>query len=243
VVSIAGGRLEGHRPQYLTDQRARTDPSPPRIRAQCARSHATRERAPSTPPLSFFADVPLPPRLNGGGRPSRVPRARKVGCCMLLRRASEDNSRRARLAHEREARSLCQAQDCAGREVGPVQRRRAERTMTESLQRRRRCHLSRTLLSIDFFRLSAMPRRGSESGEPSSVGGATSRRNRQLMGDLLTTYPDVNRHVGEMTSGVATRYDLGDGNPLLPLSRPQAKQDFQWSSSASPMRMPSGPRR
>jgi len=38
---------------------------------------------------------------------------------------------------------------------------------------------------------------------------------RQIMADLLTTYPDVNRHLGEMTSGVATRYDLGDDDPLV----------------------------
>jgi hypothetical protein len=38
---------------------------------------------------------------------------------------------------------------------------------------------------------------------------------RQIMADLLTTYPDVNRHFGEMTSGVATRYDLGDDDPLV----------------------------
>jgi len=39
---------------------------------------------------------------------------------------------------------------------------------------------------------------------------------RQIMADLLTTYPDVNRHVGEMISGVATRYELGvDDDPLV----------------------------
>ena len=38
---------------------------------------------------------------------------------------------------------------------------------------------------------------------------------RQIMADLLTTYPDVNRHLGEMVSGVATRYDLGDEDPLV----------------------------
>lgn len=38
---------------------------------------------------------------------------------------------------------------------------------------------------------------------------------RQIMADLLTTYPDVNRHFGEMVSGVATRYDLGDDDPLV----------------------------
>lgn len=38
---------------------------------------------------------------------------------------------------------------------------------------------------------------------------------RQIVADLLTSYPDVNRHLGEMTSGVATRYDLGDDDPLV----------------------------
>ena len=38
---------------------------------------------------------------------------------------------------------------------------------------------------------------------------------RRIMADLMTTYPDVNRHLGEMTSGVATRYDLGDDDPLV----------------------------
>jgi 2-polyprenyl-6-methoxyphenol hydroxylase-like FAD-dependent oxidoreductase len=38
---------------------------------------------------------------------------------------------------------------------------------------------------------------------------------RQIMADLMTTYPDVNRHFGEMVSGVATRYDLGDDDPLV----------------------------
>src|SRR6185295_12474868 len=38
---------------------------------------------------------------------------------------------------------------------------------------------------------------------------------RQLMSDLMTTYPDVNRHLGELISGVATRYDLGDDDPLV----------------------------
>lgn len=33
---------------------------------------------------------------------------------------------------------------------------------------------------------------------------------RQIMADLLIGYPDVNRHFGEMISGVNTRYDLGD---------------------------------
>lgn len=38
---------------------------------------------------------------------------------------------------------------------------------------------------------------------------------RQLMAELLTTYADVNRHLGELVSGVATRYDLGDDDPLV----------------------------
>jgi hypothetical protein len=38
---------------------------------------------------------------------------------------------------------------------------------------------------------------------------------RQIVADLLTTYPDVNRHFGEMISGVDTRYDLGDDDPLV----------------------------
>ncbi|WP_223635515.1 FAD-dependent monooxygenase [Corallococcus sp. EGB] len=38
---------------------------------------------------------------------------------------------------------------------------------------------------------------------------------RQLMAELLTTYADVNRHFGEMISGIATRYDLGDEDPLV----------------------------
>ena len=33
---------------------------------------------------------------------------------------------------------------------------------------------------------------------------------RGVIADLLTHYPDVNRYFGEMVSGVATRYDLGD---------------------------------
>jgi len=36
---------------------------------------------------------------------------------------------------------------------------------------------------------------------------------RQVMADLLSHFPDVNRHFGEMLSGVATRYDLGDDDP------------------------------
>ena len=38
---------------------------------------------------------------------------------------------------------------------------------------------------------------------------------RRIMADLMTTYPDVNRHLGEMISGVDTRYDLGDDDPLV----------------------------
>jgi hypothetical protein len=38
---------------------------------------------------------------------------------------------------------------------------------------------------------------------------------RQIVADLLTTNPDVNRHFGEMISGVTTRYDLGDDDPLV----------------------------
>ena len=37
---------------------------------------------------------------------------------------------------------------------------------------------------------------------------------RQIVADLLTTNPDVNRYFGEMISGVTTRYDLGDEDPL-----------------------------
>ncbi|MCY1023931.1 hypothetical protein [Pyxidicoccus sp. MSG2] len=32
---------------------------------------------------------------------------------------------------------------------------------------------------------------------------------------MLTTYADVNRYFGEMISSVATRYDLGDDDPLV----------------------------
>ncbi len=38
---------------------------------------------------------------------------------------------------------------------------------------------------------------------------------RQIIADLLTHCPDVNRHFGEMISGVTTRYDLGDDDPLV----------------------------
>jgi 2-polyprenyl-6-methoxyphenol hydroxylase-like FAD-dependent oxidoreductase len=38
---------------------------------------------------------------------------------------------------------------------------------------------------------------------------------RQIIADLLTTYPDANRHFGEMISGVTLRYDLGDDDPLV----------------------------
>jgi 2-polyprenyl-6-methoxyphenol hydroxylase-like FAD-dependent oxidoreductase len=38
---------------------------------------------------------------------------------------------------------------------------------------------------------------------------------RQIVADLLTGFPDVNRHFGEMISGVTTRYDLGDDDPLV----------------------------
>lgn len=38
---------------------------------------------------------------------------------------------------------------------------------------------------------------------------------RQIVADLLTTNPDVNRYFGEMISGVTTRYDLGDEDPLV----------------------------
>lgn len=38
---------------------------------------------------------------------------------------------------------------------------------------------------------------------------------RQIFADLLTTYADVNRHFGEMISGVGTRYDLADDDPLV----------------------------
>ncbi|RKH03283.1 FAD-dependent monooxygenase [Corallococcus carmarthensis] len=38
---------------------------------------------------------------------------------------------------------------------------------------------------------------------------------RQIVAELLTTYADVNRHFGEMISGVTTRYDLGDDDPLV----------------------------
>jgi 2-polyprenyl-6-methoxyphenol hydroxylase-like FAD-dependent oxidoreductase len=38
---------------------------------------------------------------------------------------------------------------------------------------------------------------------------------RQLMAELLTSYADVNRHLGELVSGVATRYDLEDDDPLV----------------------------
>jgi 2-polyprenyl-6-methoxyphenol hydroxylase-like FAD-dependent oxidoreductase len=38
---------------------------------------------------------------------------------------------------------------------------------------------------------------------------------RDIVAELLTTFPDVNRHFGEMTSGVGTRYDLDDDDPLV----------------------------
>ncbi len=38
---------------------------------------------------------------------------------------------------------------------------------------------------------------------------------RQIMADLLTNYPEVNRHFGEMVSGVATRYELDDEDLLV----------------------------
>jgi 2-polyprenyl-6-methoxyphenol hydroxylase-like FAD-dependent oxidoreductase len=38
---------------------------------------------------------------------------------------------------------------------------------------------------------------------------------RQIVAELMTTDPDVNRYFGEMISGVTTRYDLGDDDPLV----------------------------
>ncbi|MFP2895719.1 FAD-dependent monooxygenase [Corallococcus sp. 4LFB] len=38
---------------------------------------------------------------------------------------------------------------------------------------------------------------------------------RELMAELLTTQPDVNRSFGEMLSGVTTRYDPGEEDPLV----------------------------
>lgn len=38
---------------------------------------------------------------------------------------------------------------------------------------------------------------------------------RQIVAELMTINPDVNRYFGEMISGVTTRYDLGDDDPLV----------------------------
>jgi 2-polyprenyl-6-methoxyphenol hydroxylase-like FAD-dependent oxidoreductase len=38
---------------------------------------------------------------------------------------------------------------------------------------------------------------------------------RQIVAELMTTNPDVNRYFGETISGVTTRYDLGDDDPLV----------------------------
>ncbi len=38
---------------------------------------------------------------------------------------------------------------------------------------------------------------------------------RQIVADLMTSLPDVNRAFGEMVNGTTTRHDLGDDDPLV----------------------------
>ncbi|WNG14100.1 FAD-dependent monooxygenase [Cystobacter fuscus] len=38
---------------------------------------------------------------------------------------------------------------------------------------------------------------------------------RQIVAELMSAHPDVNRYFGEMISGITTRYELGDDDPLV----------------------------